>query len=206
MSSSMVTLSRRLYRSLLRTPNAHRQLPLHFSTDHLSDTDEANSPSPDAAQGERVIFDRPLEDGLDVGIYRAILVGKVGQAPFQKKLKSGTVVTLMSLGTGGIRNNRRPLENENPKDYANRSAIQWHRVSVYPQRLGTLLMKHVLPGSIFYVEGNLETKVFTDPITGLARRIREVAVRRNGRIVFLGEGGDAAQQTQQNDLRAVGYY
>lgn len=34
--------------------------------------------------------------------------------------------------------------------------------------------------SMLYVEGNLETKVFTDPITGLARRIREVAVRRNG--------------------------
>jgi len=33
---------------------------------------------------------------------------------------------------------------------------------------------------MLYVEGNLETKVFTDPITGLARRIREVAVRRNG--------------------------
>lgn len=27
-----------------------------------------------------------------------------------------------------------------------------------------------------------------------------------GRIVFLGEGGDAEQQTQQNDLKSVGYY
>ncbi|RDX78050.1 Single-stranded DNA-binding protein, mitochondrial, partial [Mucuna pruriens] len=212
MSSSMITLSRRLHRSLLGTPNGYHQLPLHFSTNHISDSEEVDSPSPspspspDAVEGERVIFDRPLENGLDVGIYRAILVGKTGQAPFQKKLKSGTIVTLLSLGTGGIRNNRRPLDNENPKDYANRSAIQWHRVSVYPQRLGNLLVKHVVPGSILYVEGNLETKVFTDPITGLARRIREVAVRRNGRIVFLGEGGDAEQQTQQNDLKAVGYY
>lgn len=204
-----------MYRSLLRTSNAyHHHLPLHFSTDNLSDADESDSvpdsPSPDAVaaapQGEKVLGDRPLENGLDTGIYRAILVGKAGQAPFQKKLKSGTVVTLLSVGTGGIRNNRRPLENENPKDYANRSAIQWHRVSVYPQRLGVLLMKHVVPGSVLYVEGNLETKVFADPITGLARRIREIAVRRNGRIVFLGEGGDPEHQTQQNDLKSVGYY
>lgn len=205
----MLTLSRRLHRSLLRTPNAYHR---HFSTDHLSDADNADSPAPsadadaDAAQGERVFIDRPLEDGLDSGIYRAILVGKAGQVPFQKKLKSGTVVTLLSLGTGGIRNNRRPLDNENPKDYANRSAIQWHRVSIYPQRLGNLVVKHIVPGSMLYVEGNLETKVFTDPISGLARRIREVAVRRNGRVVFLGEGGDAEQPTQQNDLKAVGYY
>lgn len=30
------------------------------------------------------------------------------------------------------------------------------------------------------MEGNLESKVFTDPITGLVRRIREIAVRQNG--------------------------
>jgi len=30
------------------------------------------------------------------------------------------------------------------------------------------------------LEGNLETKIFTDPITGLVRRIREIAIRRNG--------------------------
>lgn len=137
------------------------------------------------------------------------MVGKAGQKPVQKKLKSGTVVTLLSLGTGGIRNNRRPLDHENPNDYANRCAVQWHRVSVYPERLGNLLMKNVVPGlvalffssnlhnsickfsdnlfslivdcsSTLYVEGNLETKVFSDPITGLVRRIREVAVRRHG--------------------------
>ncbi|RRT75179.1 hypothetical protein B296_00016012, partial [Ensete ventricosum] len=34
--------------------------------------------------------------------------------------------------------------------------------------------------SILYLEGNLETKVFSDPITGLVRRIREVAIRRDG--------------------------
>lgn len=76
------------------------------------------------------------------------MVGKAGQKPVQKKLRSGTVVTLLSLGTGGIRNNRRPLDHENPNDYANRCAVQWHRVSVYPERLGNLLMKNVVPGLV----------------------------------------------------------
>lgn len=35
--------------------------------------------------------------------------------------------------------------------------------------------------SIVYIEGNLETKVFNDPVTGLFRRIREIALRRNGK-------------------------
>lgn len=35
--------------------------------------------------------------------------------------------------------------NKNPKDYANRSTIQWHRVSVYPQKLRDLVTEHVVP-------------------------------------------------------------
>lgn len=35
------------------------------------------------------------------------------------------------------------------------------------------------------MEGNLETKIFNDPITGLVRRIREVAIRRNGNLISL---------------------
>lgn len=60
-------------------------------------------------------------------------------------------MTLLSIGTGGIRNNRRPLENEEPKDYANRCAVQWHRVSIYREKLGDVAIKHVTPGSVFYL-------------------------------------------------------
>ncbi|XP_073270622.1 single-stranded DNA-binding protein, mitochondrial-like isoform X2 [Primulina huaijiensis] len=150
--------------------------------------------------------ERTLENGLDLGIYkRAILIGQLGQAPIPKKLKSGRIVTLLSVGTGGIRINRRPLDNEEPRDYANRCAVQWHRVSLYPERLGELAVKNFATGSILYVEGNLETKIFNDPITGLIRRIREIAVRGNGRVLFLGHGNDA-EKLSKVDLVGVGYY
>lgn len=204
-------LSRRLYRTLFwnpRKPHQHLSQLQFCSSLPLSDSDPPlQEQEQEQEEPQRVIFDRPLENGLDPGIYRAILVGKAsGQKPLQKKLRSGTVVTLFSIGTGGIHNNRRPLQNENPADYANRCSVQWHRVSVYPQRLGNLVASNLLPGSLLYVEGNLETKLFADPVTGFVRRIREVAVRQNGRVLFLSQGGDADQQTQNNNLRAVGYY
>ncbi|CAM0881869.1 unnamed protein product [Alopecurus aequalis] len=146
---------------------------------------------------------RPLENGLDQGIYKAIMVGKVGQEPMQKRLRSGRTVVLFSLGTGGIRNNRRPLDNEEPHQYAERSSVQWHRVCVYPDRLGSLALKHVKTGSIVYLEGNLETKVFSDPITGLVRRIREIAVRGNGRLLFLGNDGNGPKV---GEVKGVGYF
>lgn len=219
----MATLSRRLHRLLLSNPKTCQfsipfstYLSSHESSDSSSDSDSvsdsdkltvdpiADSPPTDSTQN-RMVVDRPLENGLDVGIYKAILVGKAGQTPLQKRLRSGRTVTLFSVGTGGIRNNRRPLDNEDPKEYANRSAVQWHRVTVYPENLGNIVMKHVSPGSILYLEGNLETKIFTDPVTGLVRRIREVAIRRNGRLVFLGKGGDG-DQASNVELKGAGYY
>ncbi|KAF5468967.1 hypothetical protein F2P56_013074 [Juglans regia] len=224
MANSMGTLSRRLWRSLLSNsrPSSHYLSAKsmcttgtgHLSSDEASSESEPDSvpplpqqssPSQESDPQQRMVYDRPLENGLDVGIYKAIVVGQVGQSPFQKKLRSGTTVTLLSVGTGGIRNNRRPLDNEDPREYANRCAVQWHRVSVYPEKLGAVVMKHVVPGTILYLEGNLETKIFTDPTTGFVRRIREIAIRRNGRIVFVGNGGDA-QKPSQSELKSVGYY
>ncbi|XP_073144923.1 single-stranded DNA-binding protein, mitochondrial [Henckelia pumila] len=175
-------------------------------TEADSDSDiETAHLSSSKQQQSTVYTERTLENGLDLGIYKAILIGQLGQAPIPKKLKSGRIVTLLSIGTGGIRNNRRPLDNEEPKDYANRCAVQWHRVSLYPERLGELAVKSFVPGSILYVEGNLETKIFNDPISGLVRRIREVAVRRNGRVLYLGKGDDA-EKLSKIEFGGVGYY
>ncbi|CAI9754586.1 unnamed protein product [Fraxinus pennsylvanica] len=200
------SLSRKLGGAIFSRPRA-KPSALHsfctkslFSEESESDGETAHPSS----SKQRPNAERPLENGLDTGIYKAILVGQVGQTPIQKKLKSGHMVTLLSLGTGGIRNNRRPLDNEEPREYANRCAVQWHRVSVYPERLGELAVKNLIPGSILYVEGNLETKIFNDPITGLVWRIREIAIRRNGRLLFLGNGSDAEQTSK--DFRGVGYY
>ncbi|KAK9996390.1 hypothetical protein SO802_021076 [Lithocarpus litseifolius] len=142
--------------TLLPCPHVHhRVLPPEPTSD--SDELDLDSVPPEQSssptqhsnpqqQQQRTVFDWPLENGLDVGIYKAILVGQVGQKPLQKTLKSGRTVTMFSLGTGGIRNNRRPLDNEDPREYANRCAVQWHRVSVYPDRLGGIVNKHVVPG------------------------------------------------------------
>lgn len=222
----MSMLSRRLYRSLLSNPRVS-QISMPFCTSSISsqegcdleasslDSDrdtvpdsQSPSSSPSQSSGEqRAVYDAPLESGLDMGIYKAIVMGEVGQSPVQKKLKSGRTVTLFSVGTGGIRNNRRPLDNEDPREYANRCAVQWHRVSIYVELLGNLVIKQAQPGSIVYLEGNLETKIFSDPITGLVRRIREIAIRRDGRIVFLGsEKVRDAEQRTSGDIRGVGYY
>ncbi|KAL6177914.1 hypothetical protein ACLB2K_049435 [Fragaria x ananassa] len=186
-SSSMASLSRRLLlsRSLYHS-NPNSMLFTRFCTTSSSSSDGSDSdepitpdlesdPTPSRPNRNRSFIPiQPLENGVDVGIYKAILVGQVRQTPMQKRLKSGAAVTMFSLGTGGIRNNRRPFQTESPTD------------------------------SIIYVEGHLETKIFTDPLTGPVRRIREIAVRKNGRLVFLGNGNTAEPAVK--GIRGVGYY
>eukprot|EP00250_Pteridium_aquilinum_P024823 c29657_g1_i1 orf=194-883(-) len=119
------------------------------------------------------------------GIYKAILLGEASYSPSQKILRNGSTVTLFSLGTSGMRNNRKPFENETPDQYARRSLVQWHRIAIYQFRLGALAMKFVKKGSQVYVEGNMETRVFLDPESNTIKRIQEIAVRQNGRVMFL---------------------
>lgn len=226
-SSSLGAISRRLCRSFLSTEKPYFYNKSLFSTSPSapefspeldestinSDTESADSSStasPDESSSpessrRRVVSDYVLEGGLDVGIFKAILVGQVGQMPLQKRLKNGRMVTLTTLGTGGIKNERIPFPSEEPREYADRCNVQWHRVAIYPDRVGEIVMKHCQPGTILYVEGNLETKIFTDQITGLVRRVREIAVRRNGRVLFLGNGGEFTQPSP-NELKGVGYF
>ncbi|KMS97538.1 hypothetical protein BVRB_5g125990 [Beta vulgaris subsp. vulgaris] len=161
--------------------------------------------TPPESPVRRAASEFSLEGGLDIGIYKAILVGQVGQIPVQKRLKNGMVVTLTTLGTGGIKNERVPFPNEEPREYADRCNVQWHRVAIYPEKLGEIVMKHAQPGSLLYLEGNLERKIFTEPLTGLLKRVREIAVRRDGRVVFLGNSSDF-NQPSRDELKGVGYF
>lgn len=91
------------------------------------------------------------------GVYKAILLGEVGQAPSQKVLKSGRAVTIFSVGTGGMHLNRRMFDGETLEEFAERSNMQWHRVAVYQEHIGHLILRSMKQGSQVYVEGNIET-------------------------------------------------
>jgi single-strand DNA-binding protein len=86
-------------------------------------------------------------------------LGEVGQSPIQKILKIGRAVTIFSVATGGMHNNRRPLERELPEEYEQRGYAQCNRVAVYQERMGQLAMRHVKQGTQVYLEGNIETRV-----------------------------------------------
>ena len=62
---------------------------------------------------------------------QAIICGKVGQAPVQKILRNGRTITIFTVGTGGMFDQRIVGATGLPKP------VQWHRIAVHNEILGT---------------------------------------------------------------------
>ncbi|PIA61227.1 hypothetical protein AQUCO_00300627v1 [Aquilegia coerulea] len=108
------------------------------------------------------------------GVHKAIICGKIGQAPVQKILRNGRTVTIFTVGTGGMYDQRIIGSQNLPKP------AQWHRVAVHNEHLGAYSVQQLVKGSSVYVEGDIETRVYNDSINGQVKNVPEVCVRRDG--------------------------
>ncbi|CDP17225.1 unnamed protein product [Coffea canephora] len=118
------------------------------------------------------------------GVHKAYLCGKVGQAPVQKILRNGRTVTIFTVGTGGLYDQRISEAQDLPKP------AQWHRIAVHNEMLGAYAVQQLAKNSSVYVEGEIETRVYNDSINGAVKNIPEICVRRDGRVRLIkpGEG------------------
>ncbi|KAK7277981.1 hypothetical protein RJT34_23002 [Clitoria ternatea] len=128
------------------------------------------------------------------GVHKAIICGKVGQSPIQKILRSGKNVTIFTVGTGGMYDQRIVGAKDLPKP------AQWHRIAVHSETLGAYAVQKIFKNSSVYVEGDIETRVYNDSISGEVKSIPEICVRRDGKIRLL-KGGESIDKTSLDDLR-----
>lgn len=69
---------------------------------------------------------------------QAIICGKVGQAPVQKILRTGKTVTIFTVGTGGMFDQRLIGNKDLPKP------AQWHRIAVHNESLGAYAVQQLV--------------------------------------------------------------
>lgn len=128
------------------------------------------------------------------GVHRAIICGKVGQVPVQKILRNGRTVTVFTVGTGGMFDQRVIGPDDLPKP------AQWHRIAVHNDQLGAYAVQKLVKNSAVYVEGDIETRVYNDSINDQVKNIPEICVRRDGKIRLL-KSGDSAANISLDELR-----
>lgn len=114
-------------------------------------------------------------------VNKVILIGNLGRDPEIRSFQNGGRVASFSLATS-----------ENWKDKATgekKERTEWHRVSVLNDKLVEVVERYVKKGSKLYVEGQLETRKYTDK-DGVEKYTTEVVLRPfRGEITMLDSAG-----------------
>lgn len=110
-------------------------------------------------------------------VNKVILVGNLGRDPEIRSTQDGTKVANLSLATSETWRDRNTGER--------RERTEWHRVVIFNERLCEIAEKYLRKGSKIYVEGQLQTRKWTDQ-NGQERYTTEVVLQRfRGELTML---------------------
>lgn len=117
-------------------------------------------------------------------VNKVILIGNLGRDPEMRNLSDGSPVVNLSLATSERWTDRTSGER--------RERTEWHRVVIFDDRLCDVAQKFLRKGSKIYVEGQLQTRKWTDQ-QGIEKYSTEVVLRRFNSVLTMldsrGEGG-----------------
>ena len=117
-------------------------------------------------------------------VNKVILVGNLGREPEVRSMQNGGKVCNLSVATSERWKDRNSGEQQ--------ERTEWHRVVVFDDRLVDVCERFLSKGRKVYLEGELQTRKWTDQ-SGQDRYSTEVVLRRfRGQLVLLdsrSEGG-----------------
>jgi single-strand DNA-binding protein len=122
------------------------------------------------------------------GVNKVILVGNLGDDPESRSLNNGGEVVNLRVATS---------ETWKDKDGQRQERTEWHRVVIFNENLGRVAKSYLRKGSKVYLEGQIQTRKWTDQ-SGADRYSTEIVLQRfRGELVLLdsrggggGGGGD----------------
>jgi single-strand DNA-binding protein len=120
------------------------------------------------------------------GVNKVILVGNLGADPESRSLPSGSDVVNLRVATS---------ETWKDRDGNRQERTEWHRVTIFNENLGRVAKNYLRKGSKVYLEGQLQTRKWTDQ-AGQDRYSTEVVLQNfRGELVLLDsrEGGGASR-------------
>ena len=131
------------------------------------------------------------------GVNKVILVGNLGDDPESRSLNNGGEVVNLRVATS---------ENWKDKDGNRQERTEWHRVVIFNENLGRVAKSYLRKGSKVYLEGQIQTRKWTDQ-SGADRYSTEVVLQRfRGELVLLDkrEGGGSFEDAGDSGAGFVG--
>lgn len=109
---------------------------------------------------------------------KVMLIGNLGKDPEARQMNNGGEVVSFSIATSETWNDKATGERK--------EKTEWHNIVIFNEGLGRIAKEYLRKGSSVYVEGQLQTRKWTDQ-SGNDRYTTEVVLQRfRGEIVMLG--------------------
>ncbi len=126
---------------------------------------------------------------------KVILIGNLGRDPEVRRLTSGDPVVNLSIATS-----------ESWRDKASgerKEKTEWHRVVIFNENLAKVAEQYLRKGSKVYLEGQLQTRKYTDK-DGTEKYSTEVVLQRfRGELVMLDSKGADGDRSERPALAGV---
>ena len=119
-------------------------------------------------------------------VNKVTLVGNLGKDPEARSMNNGGEVVSFTLATS---------ETWNDRDGNKQEKTEWHNVVIFNENLGKVAKNYLRKGQKAYIEGQLQTRKWTDQ-NGNDRYTTEVVLQRfRGELVLLSgrEGGGGGE-------------
>jgi len=130
-------------------------------------------------------------------VNKVILVGNLGADPEARSFANGGEVVQLSVATSESWTDKASGEKKDK--------TEWHRVVIFNENLGRVAKQYLKKGSSVYLEGQIQTRKWTDN-SGQEKYTTEVVLQRfRGELVLLGsrdgggQGGGSGGGSQSND-------
>jgi single-strand DNA-binding protein len=129
-------------------------------------------------------------------VNKVILVGNLGKDPEVRRMQSGDPVVNLSLATS-----------ESWRDKATgerKEKTEWHRVVIFNKNLAEIAEKYLRKGAKVYVEGQLQTRKWTDK-DGQDKYSTEVVLQNfRGELTMLDSKGEGGGQSRGGSYGGAG--
>ncbi|MEP6147470.1 MAG: single-stranded DNA-binding protein, partial [Nisaea sp.] len=102
-------------------------------------------------------------------VNKVILVGNLGRDPDIRSMQDGNKVVNLSVATSESWRDRNSGERK--------EKTEWHRVVIFNENLAKVAEQYLRKGSKIYVEGQLQTRKWTDQ-SGQEKSITEIVLQR----------------------------
>lgn len=125
-------------------------------------------------------------------VNKCILVGNIGRDPEVRTFQNGGKVCNLSIATSESWTDKASGERK--------ERTEWHRVVIFNERLADVAEKYCRKGSKVYVEGQIETRKYTDQ-SGVEKYTTEIVLRQfRGELTMLdGKREDTSPGRQTED-------